>query len=437
MGVLNFAHGSFLTISAFLGWEVGRRVSDGTWWGLAVSALVGMVVGAIVAALTEYLLIRRLYERHIEQALVTVGLALATRRALRGHLGHRPDLHRAARVARPRPPTLLGAKIPNDRFLLIACALLVLGGIVLFLRRTRYGLIIRAGVENRSMVDRARHRRAPFVHDRLRDRRRRRRARRCARLGVLRLRLGAPRLGAAHLRVHRHRDRGPRLAHRAPRSHRCSWPCCSSSPTSTSAAPATSSSSSRSPPCCSSARVDSWGRSHDPAEDGCRDIRPRHRRRLPSGCRLGAARGIPSAGTAPRRRRGGTRRAARRAAAARDRHPGRPARPHVHARHAAAARVRDAHRGPRAELPHDVRPCGAAVVRARAVLRRGRLRTRHHPRRVRSRRVAERADLRRFDRRHPRRGHRARRHGRARSRCGSPASRSRWSRSRSRRRARC
>ncbi|WP_425546161.1 ABC transporter permease subunit, partial [Agromyces lapidis] len=33
MGVLNFAHGSFLTISAFLGWEVGRRVSDGTWWG--------------------------------------------------------------------------------------------------------------------------------------------------------------------------------------------------------------------------------------------------------------------------------------------------------------------------------------------------------------------------------------------------------------------
>ncbi len=151
MGVLNFAHGSFLTISAFVGWEVGRRVSDGTWWGLALSALVGMAVGAIVAALTEYLLIRRLYERHIEQALVTVGLSLASVALFEGIWGTDP-------IYTERPDWLaqtteiLGAKIPNDRFLLIACALLVLGGIVLFLRRTRYGLIIRAGVENRSMV---------------------------------------------------------------------------------------------------------------------------------------------------------------------------------------------------------------------------------------------------------------------------------------------
>lgn len=151
MGVLNFAHGSFLTISAFLGWEVGRRVSDGTWWGLAISALVGMAVGAIVAALTEYLLIRRLYERHIEQALVTVGLSLATVALFEGIWGTDPIY-----TARPdwltQTTELLGAKIPNDRFLLIACALVVLGGIVLFLKRTRYGLIIRAGVENRQMV---------------------------------------------------------------------------------------------------------------------------------------------------------------------------------------------------------------------------------------------------------------------------------------------
>ncbi|MFF2390662.1 branched-chain amino acid ABC transporter permease [Agromyces sp. NPDC058104] len=151
MGVLNFAHGSFLTISAFLGWEVGRRVSDGTWWGLAISAIVGIAVGAIVAALTEYLLIRRLYERHIEQALVTVGLSLATVALFEGIWGTDPIY-----TARPdwltQTTEILGAKIPNDRFLLIACAVIVLGGIVLFLKRTRYGLIIRAGVENRQMV---------------------------------------------------------------------------------------------------------------------------------------------------------------------------------------------------------------------------------------------------------------------------------------------
>jgi branched-chain amino acid transport system permease protein len=151
MGVLNFAHGAFLTISAFLGWEAGRRISDGSWTGLAISMAVGVLVGATVAVLTEVLVIRRLYERHIEQALVTVGISLAAVALFEGIWGSDP-------IYTDRPAWLtqttevLGARIPNDRFLLIACAALVLGGIVLFLRRTRYGLIIRAGVENRHMV---------------------------------------------------------------------------------------------------------------------------------------------------------------------------------------------------------------------------------------------------------------------------------------------
>jgi branched-chain amino acid transport system permease protein len=151
MGVLNFAHGAFLTISAFLGWEAGRRISDGSWAGLAISMAVGVLVGATVAVLTEVLVIRRLYERHIEQALVTVGISLAAVALFEGIWGSDP-------IYTDRPAWLtqttevLGARIPNDRFLLIACAALVLGGIVLFLRRTRYGLIIRAGVENRHMV---------------------------------------------------------------------------------------------------------------------------------------------------------------------------------------------------------------------------------------------------------------------------------------------
>jgi branched-chain amino acid transport system permease protein len=48
--------------------------------------------------------------------------------------------------------TILGAHIPNDRFVEIGTAAAVLVVLQLFLRRTRYGLIVRAGVENRSMV---------------------------------------------------------------------------------------------------------------------------------------------------------------------------------------------------------------------------------------------------------------------------------------------
>ena len=151
MGVLNFAHGAFLTIAAFLGWEAGRRISDGTWTGLAISALVGILVGATVAVLTEVLVIRRLYERHIEQALVTVGISLAAVALFEGLWGTDP-IYTERPAWLTQTTEILGARIPNDRFLLIACAALVLGGIVIFLRKTRYGLIIRAGVENRHMV---------------------------------------------------------------------------------------------------------------------------------------------------------------------------------------------------------------------------------------------------------------------------------------------
>lgn len=151
MGVLNFAHGSFLTLGAFAGWEVARRMGDGSWLSLIVSLIVGSIVGAAFAAATEYLLIRKLYERHIEQVLVTVGLALATVALFEGIWGT-DAIYVNGPAWLGQTTSLLGAAIPNNRFLLIAVAVLVLLAIVLFLTKTRYGLIIRAGVENRSMV---------------------------------------------------------------------------------------------------------------------------------------------------------------------------------------------------------------------------------------------------------------------------------------------
>jgi len=152
MGVLNFAHGAFLTVGAYAMWFTESKLG-----GIAVlprfllGALAGLVVGGVFAALVELVLIRPLYRRHIEQVLVTVGLALATTALVISIWGN---------DARPVPApawlgettTLLGAHIPNDRWLLIVTAVVVLAGLNAFLRRTRYGLIIRAGVENRAMV---------------------------------------------------------------------------------------------------------------------------------------------------------------------------------------------------------------------------------------------------------------------------------------------
>ncbi|GHG45360.1 branched-chain amino acid ABC transporter permease [Sinomonas cellulolyticus] len=151
MGVLNFAHGSFLTLGAFLGWEVARRLGADSWWVFLLSLLVGAGAGAAVAAVTELALIRPLYLRHIEQVLVTVGLGLATVALFDGIWG--TDAVYIGGPAWFKDTTdVLGAKVPNDRFVAIICAAAVLAGLVLFLKRTRYGLIIRAGVENRAMV---------------------------------------------------------------------------------------------------------------------------------------------------------------------------------------------------------------------------------------------------------------------------------------------
>ncbi len=153
MGVLNFAHGAFLTVGAYAVWFADSKLTgiDSDLLRFLVAAAVGLVVGAVVAALVELLLIRPLYRRHIEQVLVTVGLGLAITALVQAIWGADARV-----VAVPdwtqRTTHVLGARIPNDRWVEIAAAAVVLACLELFLRRTRYGLIVRAGVENRAMV---------------------------------------------------------------------------------------------------------------------------------------------------------------------------------------------------------------------------------------------------------------------------------------------
>jgi branched-chain amino acid transport system permease protein len=152
MGVLNFAHGAFLTIGAYAMWFTESKLdSVAVLPRFLLGALAGLVVGGVFAAVVELVLIRPLYRRHIEQVLVTVGLGLATTALVVAIWGND-----ARSVPAPgwlgNTTTIAGAHIPNDRFLLIVTAVAVLAGLTAFLKRTRYGLIIRAGVENRAMV---------------------------------------------------------------------------------------------------------------------------------------------------------------------------------------------------------------------------------------------------------------------------------------------
>ncbi len=173
MGVLNFAHGSFLTLGAFGGWFVARSLGADSWGVFALSLLAGAVVGAGAAALTELLLIRPLYERHIEQVLVTVGLSLARPSRCSRACGVRPRVHLRPGVAQghDRPRGRAGAQRPvrRDRRR---------GARARRDRAVPQAHPLRAhhpgGRREPVHGHRARHRRAQGVHARLRRRRRRR-----------------------------------------------------------------------------------------------------------------------------------------------------------------------------------------------------------------------------------------------------------------------
>jgi branched-chain amino acid transport system permease protein len=146
MDVLNFAHGALLAIGAYTAWWAA---DSGLGYPLAV--LLGTAVGTAAAVLLELGLIRPLYRRPREQVLVTVGVGLAVPALIAGIWGADPRTF-------PTPAALagtvrvLGATVPVNRLLLIAAAVLVLAALELFLGRTRFGLVVRAGVEDRAMV---------------------------------------------------------------------------------------------------------------------------------------------------------------------------------------------------------------------------------------------------------------------------------------------
>src|SRR5205085_7087954 len=111
-----------------------------------LASLCGIAFGAIVAALVELALIRPLYQRHIEQVLVTVGLGLVATALAEAIWTPTQQLFVVPHWL-VQTTTVFGARIPNDRWIEIAAAIAVLVGLVAFLQLTRYGLIVRAGVE--------------------------------------------------------------------------------------------------------------------------------------------------------------------------------------------------------------------------------------------------------------------------------------------------
>ena len=168
MGVLNFAHGSFTMIGAYLGGAVMVATVSAATGGFARFALFFVAVVVVFAALTafgagvELALIRPIYDREpLFQILLTFGVVLVLDEAARiavSLAGLQPQTTWQAAVGTApeflaRQYDVLGVTTSWALFVFeVVVGLLLVVGVFLFLNRTRYGLYIRAGSEDPEMT---------------------------------------------------------------------------------------------------------------------------------------------------------------------------------------------------------------------------------------------------------------------------------------------
>jgi branched-chain amino acid transport system permease protein len=148
MGLINLAHGSLYMIGAFAAaWAAGATGS----FLLAIAA--ALAAAAAAGALIELVVIRRLYARdHLDQVLATFALILILSEATRWVFGSFP-LYLDIPDALSGPVTLPGGiDYPRYRLALIGAGAAVALGLFWLIGRTRLGIRIRAGENDREMI---------------------------------------------------------------------------------------------------------------------------------------------------------------------------------------------------------------------------------------------------------------------------------------------
>jgi branched-chain amino acid transport system permease protein len=147
LNIPNFAHGALFALGAYFLYAVIQLVGN-FWLALALAPLGVGLLGVLI----EYGGIRPLYKAgHDYQLLLTFGLSLIVTEGI-------IIIWSPVGMSQLPPPLLRGGVdlgitfYPKYRlFVMVAAAILVFGA-WLFLEKTRYGAIMRAGIEDKEMV---------------------------------------------------------------------------------------------------------------------------------------------------------------------------------------------------------------------------------------------------------------------------------------------
>lgn len=144
---VNMAHGAYYLAGAYIGWDVAART--GSW-------VLGLIAGGIgvglLGVLCQRLLLQRVGNDELRQALLTIGMAIVIGDLLLARYGG--DTYQfevPSLFAGSTPLPIIGA-YPTFRLLVLAIAVAAGVALWLLLNRTRVGSLIRAGVDDREIL---------------------------------------------------------------------------------------------------------------------------------------------------------------------------------------------------------------------------------------------------------------------------------------------
>ena len=160
MDVLNFGHGVFIALGAFVATTVlasmgSYTAADSLWLNLLAllpAMLVAMAVAGALGLVFERFIIRPVYGMHLKQILITMGGMIIGEEMIKVIWG--PE-----QIPLPLPEAMRGAVLLGDaavekyRLVAVLVGTAVFAAMVWTLNRTKVGLLIRAGVQDREMVE--------------------------------------------------------------------------------------------------------------------------------------------------------------------------------------------------------------------------------------------------------------------------------------------
>jgi branched-chain amino acid transport system permease protein len=148
MRVVNMAHGALYLLGGYLALDLVQH--GASWWVAAAGAAIGCgVVGVVI----HQLLLRWNQGQELRQALITIAVAMIMADQMIVRFGGQPE------TITP-PPSLAGSvslglyhlQYPTFRVFIVGAALVVGALLWLVIRHTRFGMVIRAGVDDRAMT---------------------------------------------------------------------------------------------------------------------------------------------------------------------------------------------------------------------------------------------------------------------------------------------